>query len=144
MLSLLVFRTNPGINIEVEAADRAVPRRVVLVREVGLAREIAFKLHPVETLDIFLRIGIDERVQFAIGDVVEIPAIRADILRRPRKLNAHVWIARRKDGIPFDFAFGSDRLLRQENCYANDVCQQSDQEDPLLEDHLCGMRPKDK
>ena len=53
LLCLLVFRTNPGINIEVEAADRSVPRRVVLLREVGLAREIAFELYPVETLDIF-------------------------------------------------------------------------------------------
>ena len=81
MLCLLVFRTNPGINIEVEAADRGVPRRVVLVRKIRLAGEISFELHSVETLDIFLRIGIDERVQFAIGDVVEIPAIRADVLR---------------------------------------------------------------
>ena len=86
LLYLLGFRTSPGINIEVEAADRGVPRRVVLVRKVGLAREIAFELHSVKTLNIFLRIGIDERVQFAIGDVVEIPAIRADILRRLREL----------------------------------------------------------
>src|SRR5882757_10024683 len=53
LLCLLVFRTNPGINIEVEAADRGVPRRILLVREAGLAREIAFELHPVETSDIF-------------------------------------------------------------------------------------------
>jgi hypothetical protein len=144
LLCLLVFRTNPGINIEVEAADRGVPKRVVLVREIGLARELAFELPPVETLNILLWVGIDERVQFAIGDVVEILAIRADLLRRLRKLNAHVWIARRKDGIWFDFAFGSDRVLRQENCQANELCGLSNQQDPLLEDHLRGMRRKDK
>src|SRR6266852_4447967 len=31
LLCVRVFRTNPGINIEVEAADRGVPRGVVLV-----------------------------------------------------------------------------------------------------------------
>ena len=80
------------------------------MREVGLAGEIAFELHPVQTLDILLRVRINERVQFAISDVVQIPAIRTHVLGRERKLHAHVWIARRINGISFDLTFRSGRL----------------------------------
>jgi hypothetical protein len=40
------------------------------MREVRLAREIAFELHPVKTLDILFCIGVHESMQFAIGDVI--------------------------------------------------------------------------
>ena len=90
-------------------------------REVGLAREIAFELYPVETLDIFLRIGIEERVQFAIGDVIEIPAIRAYVLRRRRKLYSYLWIMRRNDRIPFDLAFRSKRLRSKRGRAKNEI-----------------------
>ena len=46
-----------------------------------LGRDVAFKLHPIEPLNIVLGICFDESVKFAIGDAIEDPPVRADILR---------------------------------------------------------------
>ena len=114
-----ILRTHPGINVEIQAADGGVPRGVVLMCEVGLAGKIAFELHPIKTLDILLRVGIDENMQFTIGDVVQVPAVRSHVLNGIWKLYAHAGIVRRNNDISFDLTFRSGRLERQKGREAN-------------------------
>jgi hypothetical protein len=80
----LIFLTNPGVDIKVEATNRRVSRRILLVMQVWLAWEIALELHPIEALHALLSVGLDERVQFAIGDIVQILSVGPDVAHRFR------------------------------------------------------------
>jgi len=55
----------------------------------GLVGQVAFKLYPVEPLNAFLRICIDEGMQFAIRHAVEHPAVRANVLRGVRHTDSY-------------------------------------------------------
>ena len=66
----LIFLADPGVDIKVEATNRGVSRRIILMMQVWLGWEIAFELHPIESLHVLLSVGLDERVQFAIGDII--------------------------------------------------------------------------
>ena len=61
-IELFVVAANPGIDIEVHAADGGVRRRIVGVVQVGLARKIALELYPVELLNLLLLVGVNEGV----------------------------------------------------------------------------------
>jgi hypothetical protein len=52
--------------------------------QVWLAWEIALELHPIEALHALLSVGLDERVQFAIGDIVQILSVGPDVAHRFR------------------------------------------------------------
>jgi hypothetical protein len=80
----LIFLANPGVDIKVEATNRRVSRRIILVMQVWLAWEIALELHPIEALHALLSVGLDERVQFAIGDIVQILSVGPDVAHRFR------------------------------------------------------------
>src|ERR1700746_2448752 len=97
--------------------------------EVRLAGKIAFELHPVKALDILFCIGVHESVQFAIGEVIQIPAVRSDVLNGIRKLYAYVWIVRRNNGISLDLTFGGWRLGRKKGREANQGSKLFDHED---------------
>ncbi len=75
----------------------------------GLLGKIAFELYPVELLHLFLLVGVNEGVQFAIGDAVEHPSVCTQVPRGLRQLDPHRWIVLRYDDIVFNFslrAFG--------------------------------------
>lgn len=48
---------------------------------------------------MLLFVGLNERVQFAIRDLVENPAVGADILHRRGQFDPQLWIALRDDRV---------------------------------------------
>jgi hypothetical protein len=48
--------------------------------QVGLVWEIPFELNPIQALHVFVGVGFDEGVEFAIGNVVEDEAIGANVV----------------------------------------------------------------
>lgn len=90
---------------KVQAANGGVCRRIVLVVQVRLARKIALELYPVELLNLFLFVGLDEAVQLAISDTVEDPSVSAQVARGLRQLDLYCWIVVRYDDIEFYLAF---------------------------------------
>src|SRR5438477_10957013 len=68
--SLFTIRTGPGINIKVHSANGRVPRRIILMFQFWLRRNITFELHTIEPLYLVFPICLDESMQYAIGDVI--------------------------------------------------------------------------
>jgi hypothetical protein len=68
-----VVRADPGVHIEIQAADLRVPRRIICVFQLWLCRKVAFKLYPIEPLNILLTICLDEGVQLTIRYAIERP-----------------------------------------------------------------------
>jgi hypothetical protein len=83
-------------------------------------RQIAFKLHPVEPLNLFLRIHIDKCVQFAIRHDVKYPALCIHILRGARQVDSHRRIALGSDHVAFHPALWTSSLGTQESRAKND------------------------
>src|SRR5262245_10488567 len=75
--------------VEVHAAKRCVAWRIVRMVQFWSACHVAFELHPVQPLNPLLRVRVDERVQFTIGDPIENPPIRADVSNRFGQLDPH-------------------------------------------------------
>jgi hypothetical protein len=48
--------------------------------KVGPAGEILFKLDPVQLPNGFVLVGLDEAMQFAVGDVVQNESISSDVV----------------------------------------------------------------
>jgi len=124
--------SDPCVHIEIHAAKIGVPRRIVGVFQVGLGRQVAFKLHPVEPLNILPGIGIDEGMQFAICHVIEHPAISAHVLRRVRQMDPYPGIALRGNNVAFDFALRPRCLCWEEDTEENDDCDLFEQTSPLI------------
>jgi hypothetical protein len=86
-------RSEPGfislfarIHIKIRTPIRACRGESYWCANSDFDRDVTFELHPVEPLNIFLRVGVYEVVQFAISDVVEHPAVCGVVkrLRQPR------------------------------------------------------------
>src|SRR6266436_1629387 len=75
-----VVRPDPSVHIEIQAADLRVPRRIIFVFQLWLCRKIAFKLYPIEPLNISPTICLDEGVQLTIRYAIERPSVRANVL----------------------------------------------------------------
>ena len=97
-LRFFVAGTRPCSHEEVVAANACVTRRIVGVREVRLGGEITFELDPVEPLDIFVRADFNEGVQFAVGDSIKDPAVRAEVFGGCGQLNPEIGVAVGGDG----------------------------------------------
>src|SRR5215510_14039660 len=76
---LVSVRARPGVHVEIEAVDSGMAWRVIGVREVRFGGEITFELDPVEAVDIAGSVGFDKSVKFAVSNVIENPAVGADI-----------------------------------------------------------------
>ena len=70
--------SDPSIHVEIQSADLRVPWRIVCVFQLWLCRKVAFKLYPIEPLNILLTICLDEGVQFTIRYAIERPSVRAN------------------------------------------------------------------
>src|SRR5580704_3068187 len=88
-------------------------RGIVRVTQIRTARQIAFKLDPVQPLNVLMRIRFHESVQFTICDAVEYPAICSDILSGLRQFNSYCRIAFRSDHVAHDFALRRRSLGRE-------------------------------
>src|SRR2546429_7698341 len=75
-----VVRADPGVHIEIQAADLRVAQRIVFVFQLWLCRKVALKLYPIEPLNIFPAICLDEGVQLTICYPIERPSVRANVL----------------------------------------------------------------
>jgi len=84
-----------------------VARGIVSVGKVGLGRQVTLKLDPVQALDIFLGVGFDEGVKFAIGDAVKDEAVGADVLGGFGEMNLYVGVVCGRDGGAGDLTVGS-------------------------------------
>ena len=94
----------PSVHEEVETANGGVARRIVSVSEFGLGWEIAFELNPIEMLNIFLRVGIDEGVKFAVGDAVKDKAVGTNVFGGFWEVDLDVRVVRGGDGGSGDLA----------------------------------------
>jgi hypothetical protein len=85
------------------------------VREFRLGRDIAFKLNPKQALNDVLRIGFDKGVQFAVGDTVKDPTVRAYVLGGFGQMDLHLGIVGRRNSRARDFALGRAGLLEEKS-----------------------------
>src|SRR5262245_7613464 len=95
---------DPRVHVEVQAADLSVPRGIVRMVQFRPTRDVAFELQPVQSPNTLLCVRVDERVQFTVGDLVENPAIGADVLRRTGYLDSHPGISHRGNDVTLYFA----------------------------------------
>jgi len=116
---LRIMRTHPGIHEKVQSPDLRVPRRIVSVMQLRPAWNVALELHPVEPLNIFPRIGFDEHMYLTIGNVVEDPTVRADILNGSGKLDEHSRIVVGRNGVAANLAFRQIRLASKQRAEKN-------------------------
>src|SRR5262249_43596047 len=96
----------PSVHEKVEATNRSVARRIIRVREFRLRGEIALELNPVEALHVFVGVGFDEGVEFAICDVVKDKAVGADILCGYWQMDLNIGIVTGGYGRARDFTVG--------------------------------------
>ena len=93
-------RCNPRIDVEIETANRGVPRRVVRVMQLRVARKIRFELDPVELANAPAGIGADKRVQLAFVKLAEVPdseyeSVGSNVTSGPWQSDLHRGIAAR-------------------------------------------------
>lgn len=109
-----------------------MPRRIIRVFQLWSCRQVAFKLYPVEPLNAFLRICIDEGMQFAIRHAVEHPAVRANVLRGVRHTDSYRGIAFRSDHVAFHLALRTGCLGWEESTKENDGYALFEQASPRI------------
>src|SRR4030095_12133569 len=96
--SFVARRARPGVHVEIEAADSGVAGRVISVREVRFGGEISFELDPIKTVDVAGSVGFNKSVKFADSNVIENPAVGADIFGGFRQVYLHIRVVRGRDG----------------------------------------------
>lgn len=74
-------------------------RRIEVVMQNGMARQITFESHPIQSLNVVLCICFDGSEQFTIRDAVEQSPVGSDILSGLWQLNSYCRILLRSDNL---------------------------------------------
>src|SRR5215472_9887251 len=75
--------------------------------ELGLARDVALELHPIESLHKTLLVGLNETVELTIRNSVQYPSVGPNVLNRFRQLDPDARIALGNNLIDDHPSFGS-------------------------------------